>query len=61
MTITTLTAAEMDADITQLGLKGSPTWVVKVFAPQMKGERTMIEGTVQEQVDQLAEKLMEWC
>ncbi|MBU0910566.1 MAG: electron transfer flavoprotein subunit beta/FixA family protein, partial [Proteobacteria bacterium] len=61
LAITTLTAADIDADTAQLGLKGSPTWVVKVFAPQLKGDRTMIEGTVQEQVDQLAEKLMEWC
>ncbi len=61
LAITTLTAADIDADTAQLGLKGSPTWVVRVFAPQLKGERTMIEGTVQEQVDQLAEKLMEWC
>jgi len=61
LAITTLTAADIDADTAQLGLKGSPTWVVRVFAPQLKGERTMLEGTVQEQVDQLAEKLMEWC
>jgi electron transfer flavoprotein beta subunit len=61
LAITTLTAADIDADTAQLGLKGSPTWVVRVFTPQLKGERTMIEGTVQEQVDQLAEKLMEWC
>jgi electron transfer flavoprotein beta subunit len=61
LAITTLSAGDLDADTAQLGLKGSPTWVVKVFAPQLKGERTMIEGTVQEQVDQLAEKLMEWC
>ncbi|MBU4260296.1 MAG: electron transfer flavoprotein subunit beta/FixA family protein [Proteobacteria bacterium] len=61
LAITTLTAADIDADTAQLGLKGSPTWVVRVFAPQLKGERTMIEGTVQAQVDQLAEKLMEWC
>ncbi|RJX24862.1 MAG: electron transfer flavoprotein subunit beta/FixA family protein [Desulfurivibrio sp.] len=61
LAITTLTAAEIDADVAQLGLKGSPTWVVRVFAPQLKGERSMIAGTVQEQVDQLAEKLLEWC
>ncbi len=61
LAITTLTAADIDADTAQLGLKGSPTWVVRVFAPQLKGDRTMIEGTVQEQVDQLAEKLLEWC
>ncbi len=61
LAIMTLTAGDIDADICQLGLKGSPTWVVKVFAPQFKGDRTMIEGTIDEKVDQLAAKLMEWC
>ncbi|MFH1217520.1 MAG: electron transfer flavoprotein subunit beta/FixA family protein [Pseudomonadota bacterium] len=61
LAITTLTAGDIDADMCQLGLKGSPTWVVKVFAPQFKGDRTMIEGTIDEKVDQLAAKLMEWC
>ncbi|MBI5557867.1 MAG: electron transfer flavoprotein subunit beta/FixA family protein [Deltaproteobacteria bacterium] len=61
LSVTTLTAADINADASQLGLKGSPTWVVRVFAPQFKGQRTMIQGTVQEQVDQLAEKILEWC
>ncbi len=59
--ITTLTASDIDADEAQLGLCGSPTWVSKVFAPQFKGDRTMIEGTVDEQVDQLAAKIIDWC
>jgi electron transfer flavoprotein beta subunit len=53
MEITTLTAADLDADPDQLGLAGSPTKVVRVFAPELKSDRTMIEGTVEEQVDQL--------
>ncbi|MCB2181465.1 MAG: electron transfer flavoprotein subunit beta/FixA family protein [Desulfobulbaceae bacterium] len=57
--ITTLTADDIAADLNQLGLKGSPTWVSRVFAPQLKGDRTMLEGTVDEQVSQLAEKLIE--
>lgn len=61
LAISTLSAADLAADPGRLGLKGSPTWVVKVFAPQLKGERTMIEGTVDQQVDQLAAKLMELC
>lgn len=59
--ITTMTAADIDADVNQLGLKGSPTWVVKVFPPQLHGERVMLEGTVDEKVEQLAAKLLEWC
>lgn len=61
MTVTTLTAADIGADKELLGLQGSPTWVVRVFAPQFKGERTMIEGSVEEQVDQLADILTERC
>ncbi len=57
--ITTLTAQDIGAVPENLGLKGSPTWVVKVFSPQLKGERTMITGTVDEQVEQLAQKILE--
>ncbi len=59
--IATMTAADIDADVNQLGLKGSPTWVVKVFPPQLHGERVMLEGTVDEKVEQLAAKLLERC
>ncbi len=49
-----LDAAGIKADAACLGLAGSPTKVFKVFAPQLSGERTMINGTVQEQVSRLA-------
>ncbi len=55
--ITTLTAEEIGADTKQLGLSGSPTWVVRVFAPEFSGEKTMITGNVDEQVKQLADIL----
>ncbi|MEA3548957.1 MAG: electron transfer flavoprotein subunit beta/FixA family protein [Thermodesulfobacteriota bacterium] len=57
--ITTLSAEDICADSTQLGLTGSPTWVVNVFSPEFKGERSMITGSVDEQVAQLTEKLTE--
>ena len=57
--ITTLSAEDIGADSTQLGLTGSPTWVVNVFSPEFKGERSMIAGSVDEQVVQLTEKLTE--
>ena len=57
MEITTLTAADLNADPDQLGLAGSPTKVVRVFAPELKSDRTMIEGTIDEQVDQLVKIL----
>lgn len=52
--ITTLSAADIDADPGQIGLNGSPTQVVRVFSPQARGERTIFSGTVDQQVDQLA-------
>ncbi len=55
--IQTLSAEDIEADFDQLGLKGSPTQVVRVFAPEFSGERAMIEGTADEQVAQLYEKL----
>jgi len=55
--IKVLSAAEIGAEPELLGLAGSPTKVDKVFAPQARGERTMLEGTVPEQVSQLVDKL----
>ena len=57
--ITSLTAEDIGADSARLGLGGSPTQVVKVFPPEKKGDRTMIEGSVAEQVEKLAEILFE--
>jgi electron transfer flavoprotein beta subunit len=57
LVIQTLSAEDIGADPQQIGLPGSTTQVVKVFAPQFTGERAMLEGTVDEQVDQLVEKI----
>ena len=57
LVIKTLNAADIEADANSIGLPGSTTQVVKVFAPEFKGERAMLEGTVDEQVEQLIEKL----
>jgi electron transfer flavoprotein beta subunit len=57
MEISMFTASDLDADPDQLGLAGSPTKVVRVFAPELKSDRTMIEGTVDEQVEQLVKLL----
>ena len=57
LSVTVLTAEEIGADPDRLGLKGSNTQVVRVFAPKFKGEHSMLTGTVEEQVDQLVEKL----
>jgi electron transfer flavoprotein beta subunit len=49
--------ADIEADEKNLGLKGSPTQVKNIFAPEIKAERKMIEGTPEEQVDNLIEEL----
>ncbi|UTR15801.1 electron transfer flavoprotein subunit beta/FixA family protein [Salipaludibacillus sp. LMS25] len=42
-----------DVDIKQLGLKGSPTIVGKMWPPEKSSGADMIQGTVEEQVEQL--------
>jgi electron transfer flavoprotein beta subunit len=55
--IKTMNAADIGADEDSLGLKGSPTQVRNIFAPEMNAERMMIEGTPEEQVNKLIEEL----
>lgn len=55
--IKTLNAEDIGAEPKSIGLPGSTTQVVKVFAPEFKGERAMLEGTIDEQVEQLVKKL----
>ncbi len=55
--ITTFSAADIDADPACIGLGGSPTQVVKVFPPEPRGERAILTGTVDEQVEQLLERI----
>lgn len=45
--------AEIEADENNIGLKGSPTQVKNIFAPQVKTERKMLAGAPEEQVDAL--------
>ena len=49
--------AEIEADENNLGLKGSPTQVKNIFAPQIKAERKMFEGAPEEQVNALITEL----
>lgn len=53
------TAQEIGADENKIGLKGSPTWVMKIFTPEHRGGGQFIEGGVQEQVSTLLAKLRE--
>jgi electron transfer flavoprotein beta subunit len=49
--------AEIEAEEHSVGLKGSPTKVKGIFAPETKANRVMIEGTPESQVDALVQEL----
>jgi electron transfer flavoprotein beta subunit len=48
---------DLDVDENRLGLKGSPTQVLKIFPPETKGERKILEGSIEEQVEKLVSEL----
>jgi electron transfer flavoprotein beta subunit len=48
---------EVEGEEDSVGLKGSPTQVKRIFAPELKTERMMIDGTPDEQVDTLVREL----
>lgn len=52
-----LTINDLRMDEGDTGLKGSPTRVKKIFAPEIKKDRVMIDGTPEEQVNRLVEEL----
>lgn len=55
--ITVLNSVDIEADPNLLGLKGSPTQVVSVFAPELNSNRVMLTGTTDEIVGQMFEKI----
>ena len=56
--ILTLSSEDIGADAACIGLPGSPTKVVDVFPPPPRGERAVLQGTLDEQIDQLVDKLI---
>ncbi|MBA4371263.1 MAG: electron transfer flavoprotein subunit beta [Thermodesulfovibrio sp.] len=54
-----LTAADLKVEEQDLGLKGSPTQVRNIFAPEAKTNRTMLHGTPEEMVNKLVADLQE--
>ncbi len=52
-----LSAEDIGADSSCIGLPGSPTQVVDVFPPPPRGERAILTGSIEEQIEQLVEKL----
>lgn len=56
--IPTWSADDIAADPERIGLKGSPTWVSKIFTPQFREKGEMIEGEPQVQVDKLVTEII---
>jgi electron transfer flavoprotein alpha/beta subunit len=52
-------AKDIGADENKIGLKGSPTQVVRIFPPAPRGGREMLSGTLEEQVAAVTKKLKE--
>jgi len=48
---------DLEVDESFVGLKGSPTQVKRIFAPELKKDRKIFEGTPEEQVQKLIEEL----
>jgi electron transfer flavoprotein beta subunit len=53
-----MSAVDIKADENDLGLKGSPTQVRNIFAPEAKKDRKMLEGTAEEKIDTLVRELV---
>ncbi len=51
-------AQGIEADKACIGLPGSPTKVVNVFPPTARGGRAVLTGTLDEQIEQLVDKLL---
>ncbi len=52
-------AADLGLDASAVGLAGSFTQVVRVFSPPRRGDRVLLQGTIEEQADQLYRYLKE--
>ena len=57
--IPTWTADDLPVEKDKLGLKGSPTEVINVFSPEVRGGGEILEGEIPEVVSTLVEKLMD--
>lgn len=54
-----LTTADLALKDTEVGLNGSPTWVIKIFTPPQKGAGVVFEGETEQGIDGLLAKLKE--
>lgn len=58
-TITVWNAQELGVDVARVGSNGSPARLVRVSRPQRSGQRELLQGSVESQVEQLIAKLRE--
>ena len=49
---------DLDVDPAELGLDGSPTRVIRIFAPEPREGGTVFEGEVDECVDRLVDEIL---
>jgi electron transfer flavoprotein beta subunit len=52
-----MNAEDINAKENNIGLKGSPTQVKNIFAPESKKDRKMLEGSTDEKIDLLIKEL----
>jgi electron transfer flavoprotein beta subunit len=52
-----LSPADVDADEERIGLSGSPTMVIKIFTPEIKKESEIFDGTVEQSVEALTDRI----
>jgi electron transfer flavoprotein beta subunit len=57
--IPTWTAKDVNVEENRVGLKGSPTWVTKIFSPEARGGGEVLKGELPEVVPLLVSKLMD--
>lgn len=55
--VTYLSVADLNPDLTKIGLNGSQTQVAKIFIPQTKGEHIKLSGSISEMIKQLCQNL----
>lgn len=52
------TAEMIGAEVEKVGLKGSPTWVQRIFIPELKCQGEIFQGTPEEQVQALVDAIL---
>jgi electron transfer flavoprotein beta subunit len=57
-TIAVYGAADLDANVQYLGLKGSPTKVSKIFYPKVTRSGRVLRASDEESIDQAVDELM---